>query len=166
MHIDIIAKKDPTIINELEKLDFNKIFYTENGVIRSATDTKPFDLKLYSGKDYDFVITKGKANAITDFDKNEFLLNKGLCSKLKENEIFVLFKFKSLIESKDFFRTYKNFVINSRLCNECGVPALYVSFAENLDDVKSPIQLVAFSENFGYKYINYKKAVDLISKRS
>lgn len=165
MYIDLIEKDDKSLIEQLKKLGFHTVFFVENGAIKASSDANAFALKLYSGKDYEFVIQKGKADVIMDLDKNGFLLNKGLCSKLKENGMFVVFKLKALVESQDFFRTYKNFTINSRLCNDYSVPALYVSFANNAEEIKSPIQLVAFAENFGYNYSNYKKGTDALLKK-
>jgi hypothetical protein len=165
MYVDLIKKRDEKLAERLKTLGFSDIFYIEKDIIKEISDTAPFDLKLYDGKDYEFVIQKGKADAITDLDKNGFLLNKGLCSKLKENGMFVIFKLKSLVESDEFFRTYKNFLINGRLCNDYSVHTLYVSFAGDIDDVKSPIQLISFAENFGYNYSNYIKSVEALLKR-
>lgn len=165
MYIDLIEKKDKFLVDELKKLGFNKVFHIAQGSITDVDDKLPFELKLYDGKDYNFIIQKGKADAITDLDKNGLLLNKGLCSKLKENRIFVIFKFSSLVKSTDFFRTYKNMLINGRLCNDYSVPALYVSFAADGGEIQSPAQLLAFAEEFGYNSNNYKKSVELLLKR-
>ncbi|MCL4400770.1 MAG: hypothetical protein M1348_01840 [Candidatus Parvarchaeota archaeon] len=166
MYIDLISKRDKSLIDELKALGFGAVFCPEKDSIRNVLDPEPFDLKMYAGDDYEFVITKGKADAVTDLEKSGFLLNKGLCSKLKENKIFVIFKFKSLVESPDFFRTYKNFLINGRLCSDYSVPSLFVSFAGDLNEVKSPIQLAAFAENFRYNYNNYRKSLELLLKRT
>lgn len=165
MYIDLVGKDDEELVKKVKNLGFDSVFYSDKGVIKDCDDKLPFEIKLYGGKDYDFVIKKGKTGAITDLDKNGVLLNKGLCSKLKENEIFVIFKFKSLVDSEEFFRTYKNFLINARLCNDYSVPALFVSFAAGAEEIKSPAQLVAFAETFGYNYSNYKKSVEFLSKR-
>ena len=79
--------------------------------------------------------------------------------------MFVIFKFSSLLESSDFFRTYKNFLINGKLCNDYSVPALYVSYAKDKDEIKSPTQLIAFAEAFGYNLKNYKRSIELLLKR-
>ncbi len=164
MYIDLIQKNDKEIVDRLKKLGFDNIFDIERSSITDVDDKLPFELKLYDGKDYNFIIQKGKSNAITDLDKNALFLNKGLCSKLKENRMFVIFKLSSLIGSTDFFRTYKNFLINGKLCDDYSVPALYVSFAGVKEQIKSPAQLVAFAEAFGYNLKNYNKSVELLLK--
>ncbi len=165
MYVDLLQKNDGGLVDSLKKLGFDSVFFIERGSITDVDDKLPFELKLYDGKDYDFIIQKGKADAVTNLDKNGLFLSKGLCSKLKENQMFVIFKFSSLIESSDFFRTYKNFLINGKLCNDYSVPALYVSYAKDKDEIKSPTQLIAFAEAFGYNLKNYKRSIELLLKR-
>lgn len=165
MYIDVIPKADRDLSDKIKKLGFDSVFCIDNSHLRDIDDTAPFKLKVYSEDNYAFVISKGRADIVTDLEKNSFLLNKGLCSKLKENNMFVMFKLGSLIEGEQFYKVYKNLLINGRMCADYSVPALYVSFASSEKDIKSPLQLVAFAEQFGYGYKNYKKAVDLLMKR-
>ncbi len=164
MRIDVIGKVDKGLAEGAKKLGFSHIFCADGARVYDIDDKTPFDLKIYSDKDYTFVINKGKADIITDTEKYFFILNKGLCSKLKENKMFVMFKLKALVESDQFYKVYKNFLINSRLCNDYSVPSLFVSFASSESELKSSIQLEAFAEHFGYNYKNYKNAMDTLLK--
>ena len=166
MALDIIRTEDKTVTDRLARLGFSSVLYADkNGRLYGLNDVDPFELSVYGGKDYEFIIRKGKADAVTDTDANGFLLNKGLCSKLKENKMFVLFKFSSLVRSENFFRCYKNFMINGRVCNEYSVNCLFVSFAGEKMDVKSPLQLEYFARQFGYNYNNFVKAQEALIKR-
>ncbi len=165
MYVDVIPKKDPKLLEKIKELGFDAVFTAEDSKLIDPDDELPFDLKLYSGKDINFVITKGRADVVTDLDKYSVILNKGLCSKLKDNGMFVMFKFDSLIKTDNFYKVYKNFLINSRFCADYGVPSLYVSFASSEEEIKSPIQMIAFAEHFGYGYKAYKKSVDMLLKK-
>jgi hypothetical protein len=165
MFIDIVEKNRAKLAVQLKELGFEVIFELKGDTLIDPEDKNSFELRTYYGKDYDFVIRKGKADVILNLENNGFLLNKGLCSKLKENHMFVVFKFTSLLESQEVFKTYKNMLINGRLCADYGVDTLYVSSARDLDDIKAPAQLVAFAEQFGYHYLNYKRAIENLLKR-
>ena len=165
MFIDIVEKNRAKLAARLKELRFGAIFEIKGDALIDPEDKDPFELRTYGGKDYDFVIRKGKTDVILNLENNNFLLNKGLCSKLKENHMFVVFKFTSLLESQEVFRTYKNMLINGRLCADYGIDALYVSSARDLNEIKAPAQLIAFAEQFGYHYPNYKKATENLLKR-
>jgi hypothetical protein len=162
MNVDVIGKADRTLAESVKKLGFDHVFCFDGDSIYDIEDKIPFKLKVYTGKDYSFIINKGRADVVADMDKHAFILNKGLCSKLKENKMFVVFKLKSLVETDQFYKVYKNFLINSRLCNDYSVPSLFISSASSIDDMKSPMQLEAFAEHFGYGYKNYKKSVETL----
>lgn len=120
------------------------------------------DIKAYSGKEYDFVIRKGRANIVYGMESNGFLLNKGLCSKLKENNIFVVFSFSSLLKTDNIFKVYKNLLINGKLCNDYGVNCIYSSFAKNQSELLSTFQIEAFASEFGYNYKNMIKSYEAL----
>ena len=108
MALDLIAVESKEVTDRLHGLGFRDVFAEKDGVLSRLDDENPFEINAYSGDDYEFVIQKGKADAVADMEKKGFLLNKGLCHKMKENRMFVIFKFSNLIESENFFKTYKN----------------------------------------------------------
>jgi hypothetical protein len=154
MKVDVIRKESKEIIEKLKSLGFDRIFLIKDQDIKDLTKDEKREFKAYSGKDYNFIIRKGKAKFIYDLEANNFLLNKGLCSKLKENKITVIFSFSALEKSDNMFKIYKNMLINGKLCNDYGVNCLYSSGSESTSDVKSFFQLCAFAEEFGYNYKN------------
>lgn len=151
---DITSDKDDEIFDYIKNFGVDELFYLKDGKIHRYSDEKEFPLTVYNGADYDFVIRKGKYNIVTDLEKNGFSLDKGLCRKLKENEMFVMFKFSSLTEAEDIHKVYKSFYRNAVLCNDYSVPSLFVSFADSRQSIKSSMQLVSFAEEFGYSYQN------------
>ena len=166
MILDVINGYDRDLIDKISKLGFSRVLCEDDGhKIYDPSDKEPFPLSTYAGKESEAAIRKGKADVITDTDRNGFLLNKGLCSKLKENNMFVLFKFSSLINSDNFFGTYKNFLINGKMCNQYSVDCLFVSFSAKEADIKSPTQLAYFARQFGYNYKNFIKAQEDLLKR-
>ncbi len=165
MKVDVIAEEDTELVEKLKRLGFERIFFLRKGRLFEQGCAESAGLNVYNGADYTFTIQKGRADVITDLERNNFLLDKGLCSKLKENKMLVLFKFRSLIESEDLFRCYKNMVINGKLCNDYSVSALYCSFSRGAEDIKSPTQLVAFAAQFGYNYENYSKAAAAVAEK-
>ncbi len=166
MAVDIVKNDEKGLVDRLKKLGFDGVFHNHNGLMSMVDDENAFELKVYSGKDYDFTIQKGRADVVEDLEKNGFILNKGLCHKLKENGMFVVFKFSNLIESENFFKTYKNMLINGRTCDEYSVPCIYASYADSVKTAKSPAQLIAFAEEFKYRYDNLLKSWDKLLKRS
>ena len=164
MKIDVIRTDSKAVIEKLKGLGFDRIFLLKEQGIKDITSDGNNEFKAYSGKDYDFVIRKGKADFVYDLELNNFLLNKGLCSKLKENKITVIFSFSALEKSENMFKVYKNLLINGKLCNDYGVNCLYSSGSENINDVKSFFQLCAFAEEFGYNYKNMIKSIRSIAE--
>lgn len=164
MKIDVIRKDSKEIVEKLRQLGFDNILLLKDQSIKDITKDENFEFKAYSGKDYDFVIRKGKAKFIYDLELNGFFLNKGLCSKLKENDMVVIFSFSALEKSENMFKVYKNLLINGKLCNDYGVNCLYSSGSENARDVKSFFQLCAFAEEFGYRYKNIINSIESIKK--
>jgi RNase P/RNase MRP subunit p30 len=154
MKVDVIRKDSKEIVEKLKNLGFDKVLLIKDQNIIDITKDENTELKAYSGKDYDFVIRKGKAKFIYDLEVNNFLLNKGLCSKLKENKMIVIFSFSSLEKSENMFKVYKNLLINGKLCNDYGINCLYSSGSESTSDIKSFFQLCAFADEFGYNYKN------------
>jgi hypothetical protein len=167
MKIDVIRTDSKEIVEKLKNLGFDRIFLLKEHSIKDITKNENNEFDAYSGKDYNFIIRKGKARFIYDLEINNFLLNKGLCSKLKENKITVIFSFSALEKSENMFKVYKNMLINGKLCNDYGVNCLYSSGSENTSDVKSFFQLCAFAEEFGYNYKNMlnsiKKVTELVN---
>ena len=162
MKIDVIRTDSKDVIEKLKDLDFDRIFLLKDQSIKDISGDENKGFKAYSGKDYNFIIRKGKAKFVYDLEVNNFLLNKGLCSKLKENKITVIFSFSALEKNENMFKVYKNMLINGKLCNDYGVNCLYSSGSESISDVKSFFQLCAFAEEFGYNYknmLNSTKAV-------
>ncbi len=164
MKIDVIRKNSTEILEKLKKLGFDSVLLLEEQKIKDITKDKEMEGNAYSGKDYDFVIRKGKARFIYDLEVNGFFLNKGLCSKLKENRITVIFSFSSLEKSDNLFKVYKNLLINGKLCNDYGINCLYSSGSEKPSDIKSFFQLCAFAEEFGYNYKNMVNSMESIKK--
>ncbi len=115
MYFDIVPKCDKVLLERLHYLGFNRVLYIEDGLLHDC-EKKGFELKVYGGKDINVFVQKHKTDIVTDLEINNILLDKGLCSKLKENGMFVIFKLKNLLESTEFFRTYKNILINAKLC--------------------------------------------------
>ncbi|EFD93013.1 MAG: hypothetical protein BJBARM5_0268 [Candidatus Parvarchaeum acidophilus ARMAN-5] len=164
MKIDVIKFRSEEIKNKLREVGFQNAISIEDCKVFDAFKDKITDLTAYHGKDYEFVIRKGKANIIFDLENEGFILNKGLCSKLKENKIFVLFSFSSLLDSNNMFKVYKNLLINGKICNDYGVNCIYSSFADNATNVLSPFQLESFAAEFGYNYKNMLKAYEELKK--
>ncbi len=164
MALDILAER--SLAGDAKELGFDRVFVAEKNRVVDHDDPDAFEFSMYSGDDPENAIKKGKFDLVTDLDKSGFLLNKGLCSKLKERGITVVFKFSSLLEAEDMFRVYKNMLINIKVCNEYSIPVLFVSFAKDNMGMKSPVQLEAFAEQFGYNYKNYRKAEKLFVDRS
>lgn len=162
MKIDVIRRRSPEILEKLKKLGFDSILLLERHKIKNITEDGEPEGSAYSGKDYDFVIRKGKARFVYDLEVNGFFLNKGLCSKLKENKITVIFSFSSLEKSENMFKVYKNLLINGKLCNDYGINCLYSSGSESTSDIKSFFQLSAFAEEFGYNYKNLVNSMESI----
>ena len=164
MKIDVIRKDSKEIVEKLKVLGFDRVLLLKDQNIRELTKNENSEFKAYSGKDYDFVIRKGKAKFIYDLEVNGFLLNKGLCSKLKENKMTIIFGFSALEKSENMFKVYKNLLINGKLCNDYGINCLYSSGSENTNDVKSFFQLCAFAEEFGYNYKNMLKSMESVAE--
>ncbi|MCL4397284.1 hypothetical protein M1494_02995 [Candidatus Parvarchaeota archaeon] len=162
MKIDVIRKDSKEIVEKLKGLGFERVFLLKDQSIKEITKDENIEFKAYPGKDYDFVIRKGKAEFIYDLEVNGFLLNKGLCSKLKENKMTVIFSFSALEKSENMFKVYKNLLINGKLCNDYGINCLYSSGSESTSDIKSFFQLCAFAEEFGYDYKNLIKSTESI----
>jgi hypothetical protein len=164
MKIDVVRENSTEILEKLKNLGFDSVFLLKEQKIKDLIKNKELDFKAYSGADYEFVIRKGKARFVYDLEVNGFFLNKGLCSKLKENKITVIFSFSSLEKSENMFKVYKNLLINGKLCNDYGVNCLYSSGSEKTSDIKSFFQLCAFAEEFGYNYKNLLKGMESIKK--
>ncbi len=164
MKIDVIRKDSKEIAEKLKGLGFERVLLLKDQSIKDITNDENVEFKAYSGKDYDFVIRKGKAKFIYDLEVNGFLLNKGLCSKLKENNMIVVFSFSALEKSENMFKVYKNLLINGKLCNDYGINCLYSSGSENRNDVKSFFQLCSFAEEFGYNYKNLIKSMKAVAE--
>ncbi|MCL5016953.1 MAG: hypothetical protein M1441_02305 [Candidatus Parvarchaeota archaeon] len=162
---DITRVKDGEIFEYIKKFGIGEVFYYENGNLHRYLDDKEFPVTVYDGEDYDFVIRKGKYDVITGLEKSNFLLDKGLCQKLKENGMFVMFKFSSLIEADEVHRVYRNFYKNASLCNDYSVPSLFVSFAGDRMSIKSSMELASFAQEFGYNYKNLREAWIKFSKK-
>ena len=159
MKIDVIRNDSNGVVERLAKLGFDSVFLLKESKLRSFTGKESSELTAYSGNDYDFVIRKGKATVVYDLEKNGFLLNKGLCSKLKENKMFVVFSFSSLVKGENIFRVYKNLLINGKICNDYGINCIYSSGSEDTSDTKSFFQLMAFADEFGYSYKNLQNSI-------
>ena len=164
MKIDVIRKDSKEIAEKLKGLGFERVLLLKDQSIKDITNDENVEFKAYSGKDYDFVIRKGKAKFIYDLEVNGFLLNKGLCSKLKENGMTVIFSFSALEKSENMFKVYKNLLINGKLCNDYGINCLYSSGSESTNDIKSFFQLCAFAEEFGYNYKNMIKSMKTVAE--
>lgn len=149
MYLDVVSISDGKLLDEMHKVGFNRILILESNRLHDA-EKVGFNLTVYSGADPRVAIQKHKADIITDLELNGVLLNRGLCSKLKENNMFIIFKLKNLIAADAFFKTYKNILINSKLCYDFDVNCLFVSFSSNSGEIKAPIQLIAFAEHMGY----------------
>ncbi len=156
--VDIVLNNNNEFLEEVKKLGFKKIVLMQNGELFDPDSKNHFTLSVYSTGNYISAIRKGSAQAIFGLYANKVILNPGLCKKLKESGTFVIFDFKSLIRSKNYFDAYKLYLRNSTLCDEHGVDALFVSAAEKVNEIKSPIQLVSFALEFGYKYQNFRRA--------
>ncbi len=164
MKIDVIRNDSKEMVDKLNKLGFDSIFLLEKDRIRRINSDDNSTLSAYGEKDYDFVIRKGKARFIYNLENNLFLLNKGLCSKLKENKMFVMFDLSALIKSDNIFKTYKNLLINGKLCNDYSINCVYASGAEKTSDIKSFFQLVSFANEFGYNYKNMLMSYKALEK--
>lgn len=164
MYFDIISKCDKGLVERLQGLGFEKVLVLESGRLHEC-EKEGFELKVYGGNDTKIVVQKHKADAITDLETNDTILDKGLCSKLKEANMFVIFKLKNLLESAEFFRTYKNIVINAKLCYDHGVDCMFVSFSSDYNEAKAPMQLIAFAEQMGYRFDRVLKSYSNIEKR-
>lgn len=156
--VDIIMDYDDSLVAELDKLGFSKVLLMKGGVISNPRDSSSLDIKAYSGVNYDGIVRKGGAKAVHGLIANRVALNTGLCRKLNENGMFVVFDLKSLIEAKNYFDAYKIYLKNASICNEYGVDALFVSGAGNPKQIKSPIQLISFAAEFRYNYSNFRRA--------
>ncbi|MCW1301681.1 MAG: hypothetical protein OH316_00910 [Candidatus Parvarchaeota archaeon] len=156
--IDIVLSYDESLVSRLDKLGFKKVFLMKGGVISNPRDSKSLDMRVYSGANYSTIIRKGSAKAIYGIALNKVALDAGLCKKLKENEMFVIFDFRALIEAKNYFDVYKLYLRDASMCNEHGVDALFVSAAEKPSQIKSPMQLVSFANEFGYNYSNFRRS--------
>ncbi len=165
MKIDVVSNSSDEIKKKLQSLGFSSSLYIEDKKVYDMFNESQIDLTAYSGKDYDFVIRKGKSDIIYGLENEGFLLNKGLCSKLKENKIFVVFSFTSLVKAENMFKVYKNLLINGKLCNDYSVNCLYVSGASKPSELISSFQLISFATEFGYNYNNLKKSYEEIKKR-
>lgn len=163
MYFDVISKKDKIMLDDLHKLGFDKVLVLDSNRLYDA-EKDSSKLTVYSGPDYKIVIQKHKFDIIADLELHDMFLNKGLCSKLKENGMFVIFKLKNLIASDTFFKVYKNTLINSKLCYDFGVDCLFISFSQEYNEIKSPIQLVAFAEHMGYHFDRLLKSYYSIEK--
>ena len=164
MKIDVIRDNSEEITGRLKYPGFDAVLLLNGQKIKNLAKNEETGLKAYAGKDYDFIIRKGKADVIYDLETNGFLLNKGLCSKLKENKMFVIFSFSSIEKSDNMFKVYKNLLINGKLCNDYGINCLYSSGSEEVNGVKSFFQLSAFAEEFGYDYKNILKSAERLAK--
>ncbi len=156
--VDIVLDYNDDLARELKKLGFKKIILMQNDKLFDPQETDHFTLSVYSKGSYISAIRKGAVQAISGIAANKVVLDPGLCKKLKESRSFVIFDFKSLVTSKNYFDVYKLYLRNSTLCNEHGVDALFVSAAERINEVKSPIQLVSFALEFRYNYSNFRRA--------
>jgi hypothetical protein len=165
MKMDVIKEYSDEMKKNLGELGFETAISLKNEVVIDVFSGGETGLKAYSGKNYDFVIRKGKADIIYGLENEGFLLNKGLCSKLKENNMFVVFSFSSLIKKENIFSIYKNLLINGKLCNDYSINCIYSSLAENQYELLSPFQLESFAAEFGYNYKNMIKSCEELKKR-
>ena len=156
--VDIVVNKE--LIDKVKNLGFKEVLTIENNKIVIPDDANKFGIDICDNGDFLTCINKRNFIAITDLDKFNFRLTKGMCSKMKENNIFVIFKFKNILTSEDIFSTYKNFLVNAKLCNDFSVPSIFASFADSEDFIISPFQLVSFARQFGYNYTNMLKSSD------
>jgi hypothetical protein len=159
MQIEILDKDNENLTKRVKELGFDGVYTIASNKVSDAEKKSGFTMSAYSGPDYEQIIRKGKADVITDLEKANFYLDKGLCYKIKESSSFVMFKFSSLISSENIFAMYKNMMHNVHVCEEHGVNALFVSFASDNDGIKSPMQLFSFAYQFGYSEARFKKAV-------
>ncbi len=162
-YIDIVLSDDDQLIEKLRALKFSDIFILENNIIKRVKDAKSFELNVYDKSDIEEAIRKSKVKSFI-LSQYSIILDKGLCKRLKEAGAFVIADIKSLIKKENFFDLYRNFLINIKRCNDFGVNCLFVTLAENKDEVKSPIQLLSFAKNFGYSDQNFGKSNENLIK--
>ena len=162
-YIDVLTNDDEKLVKRVRKLGFDEIFLLDGNVIKRIDDSKTFELPVYTGNDVEDLIRKNKIKALKLSDSN-LILNKGLCSRLKEANAFVIFDLRSLVEKENFFQIYKNFLINGKRCNDYGINGLFVTLADDENKVKSPIQLLSFAKAFGYNEKNFDRSNKNLSK--
>jgi hypothetical protein len=155
----------PDIINGLSQeyyaflhdLGIEELYHIKNNHLKRAERLEfPFTL---ADSDFERVILKTKVNGIYNWEESKFKLTTGLAERMKQHNIFIIFNLKKLREDLGLLKYY---IHNARVVNEYSVPAIFASFASELDDVLSAAQIVSIAEVLGYRYSNILKAYRLL----